>query len=51
MSYAKTIEPQILTIEAIIQKSEYKSKLLNNIPVDLKKLFMDQLTTSNPKTR
>ncbi len=44
MSYNRSIEPQILSIEAIIQKSEHKSKLLNNIPIDLKKLFIDQIS-------
>lgn len=41
MSYTRNIEPQILSIEAIIRKSELKNKVLNSIPVDLKKLFME----------
>lgn len=50
MSYARNPDPQILSIEAIIQKSEFKSKILNNIPTDLKKLFMEQAsTTSKPR--
>lgn len=44
MSYNRSIEPNILSIEAIIQKSDHKSKLLNNIPLDLKKLFIQQIT-------
>lgn len=40
MSQTRNIEPHLLTIEAIIQKSEFKSKILSNIPTDLKKLFL-----------
>jgi len=40
MSNARGSEPQLLSIEAIIQKSEQKSKMLNNIPIDFKKLFI-----------
>lgn len=47
MSYARNPDPQILSIEAIIQKSEFKSKILNNIPTDLKKLFMEQASTTS----
>lgn len=41
MSYGRTIEPQLLSIEAIIQKSEFKSKILSRIPTDIKKLFIE----------
>lgn len=41
MSYARNIEPKLLSIEAIIKKGELKNKVLNSIPIDFKKLFLE----------
>ena len=40
-------EQNHLTIEAIIQKSEYANNKLGMIPTDIKKLFMNELITNN----
>mgnify|MGYP006995452464 CR=1 FL=1 len=43
MSYARNIEPKLLSIEAIIKKGELKNKVLNSIPIDFKKLFLEEI--------